>query len=223
MPSFTEENYLKAIYKLAERGTEPAVSTNAIAEVLHTRAASVSDMLRRLSEKGTVHYEKYRGVRLTEAGRRIAVQTIRKHRLWEVFLVEKLNFSWDEVHEVAEELEHLHSPVLFERLDAFLGHPAFDPHGDPIPTASGHIQPRAADLCRLADLPPATTPARVAALADTSAAFLQHLDQLGLRPGARVVVLARYPYDGTTRLRLTESGEEIVVSRTTTENVMVER
>ena len=141
MPSHTGENYLKAIYKLAEAEPDTAgVSTNRIAAALTTRAASVTDMLRRLAEKGLLNYEKYRGVQLTTEGQRLALLTIRKHRLWEVFLVQQLGFNWDEVHEVAEELEHVASPLLMRRLDAFLGHPALDPHGDPIPGEDGAIR-----------------------------------------------------------------------------------
>lgn len=221
MATFTEENYLKAIYKLAERSGKPDVSTNALAEVLQTRAASVSDMLRRLAEKGTVRYEKYRGVRLTDAGRAVAVLTIRRHRLWEVFLVEKLGFSWDEVHEVAEEMEHLNSPLLTERLDDFLGHPAVDPHGDPIPSADGHFRPRPEAQRPLAEVAPGPEPVCVAGLLDTNARFLQHLDRLGLRPGTVVIVLERFDYDGTLRVRVDDSPTETVVSRETAQKVLV--
>lgn len=226
MPTFTEENYLKAIHKLAERGGgKPDVSTTALAAALRTRAASVSDMLRRLADKGHIHYEKYRGARLTESGRAVAVQTIRRHRLWEVFLVEKLGFSWDEVHEVAEEMEHLRSDVLIERLDAFLGHPTRDPHGDPIPSAEGQFNPRPANQCALSDVAPGTAPVRVVALADTHVRFLQHLDLLGLRPGTTLTVVERYEYDGTARVRLRNdaesSGSEVMVSRETAQKVLV--
>jgi DtxR family transcriptional regulator, Mn-dependent transcriptional regulator len=221
MATFTEENYLKAIYKLAERGGKPDVSTNALAEELQTRAASVSEMLRRLAEKGTIRYEKYRGARLTEAGRAVAVLTIRRHRLWEVFLVEKLGFSWDEVHEVAEEMEHLNSAVLTERLDAFLGHPGVDPHGDPIPSADGHIRPRPAAQRPLADVAPDPVPLCVAGLLDTSARFLQHLDRLGLRPGTALTVLERFEYDGTLRVQVAGL-TELTVSRETAQKVLVQ-
>ncbi|WP_317172245.1 metal-dependent transcriptional regulator [Hymenobacter sp. BRD67] len=138
--TITEENYLKTIYKLAEVEPGQGVSTNRIAAALVTRAASVTDMLRRLAEKGLLEYEKYRGVRLTPEGRRLALLTVRKHRLWEVFLVQQLGFSWDEVHEVAEELEHVQSPLLMQRLDAFLNFPTLDPHGDPIPAEDGAMR-----------------------------------------------------------------------------------
>ena len=145
MFSFTEENYLKAIFKNSQKeGGE--VSTNSIAEELNTKAASVTDMLRKLSDKGLVNYEKYKGVTLTKAGRSIAVSTIRKHRLWEVFLCDKLNFNWDEVHEVAEQLEHINSDLLIDRLDDFLDNPKADPHGDAIPNKQG-VFPAEEQLC----------------------------------------------------------------------------
>ncbi|MFN9519494.1 MAG: metal-dependent transcriptional regulator, partial [Bacteroidota bacterium] len=122
MYSQTEENYIKAIYKLSHQ-LQGNVTTNAIAEMLQTKAASVTDMIRKLSAKKIVNYEKYRGVVLTEKGKHIAVSVVRKHRLWEVFLFEKLNFGWDEVHEIAEQLEHIHSELLTDKLDEFLGYP----------------------------------------------------------------------------------------------------
>ncbi|MEP2348492.1 MAG: metal-dependent transcriptional regulator, partial [Algoriphagus sp.] len=131
-----EENYLKAIYHLSDGGTK-SVSTNDVAAEMKTKPASVSDMLRKLGDKEVIEYRKYYGVNITEDGKKRALQTIRKHRLWEVFLVDKLQFSWDEVHEVAEELEHIQSPLLIQRLDEFLNYPKFDPHGDPIPDEFG--------------------------------------------------------------------------------------
>jgi DtxR family transcriptional regulator, Mn-dependent transcriptional regulator len=221
MATFTEENYLKAIYKLAERSGKPDVSTTALAEALQTRAASVSEMLRRLAEKGTIQYEKYRGARLTSDGRAVAVLTIRRHRLWEVFLVEKLGFSWDEVHEVAEEMEHLTSSLLLERLDAFLGHPDVDPHGDPIPSADGQFRPVATPLLPLAEVPPGAAAWCVMSLLDTSARFLQHLDRLGLRPGTALSVIERFEYDGTLRVQIA-NGPMLTVSRDTALKVLVQ-
>lgn len=134
----TEENYLKAIFHLEEENHK-MVSTNAIAEKLQTKASSVTDMIKKLAEKQLAHYIKYQGVTLTEKGKETAIEIVRKHRLWEVFLVEKLNFSWDEVHEVAEQLEHIKSKKLIQQLDLFLGSPTSDPHGDPIPDANGNM------------------------------------------------------------------------------------
>ena len=200
MPSQTEENYLKAIYKLAEAEPQTAgVSTNRIAAALATRAASVTDMLRRLADKELLNYEKYRGVQLTAEGQRLALLTIRKHRLWEVFLVQQLGFNWDEVHEVAEELEHVQSPLLMRRLDAFLGYPALDPHGDPIPAEDGAVRRPATRL--LADLGVRET-GTLAAVKNTSAPFLQYLDKVGLQLGARIEVLDKVPFDNSLEIRI---------------------
>ncbi|WP_210515279.1 metal-dependent transcriptional regulator [Hymenobacter terricola] len=200
MPSHTEENYLKAIYKLAEAEPDMAgVSTNRIAAALTTRAASVTDMLRRLAEKGLLAYERYRGVQLTAEGQRLALLTIRKHRLWEVFLVQQLGFNWDEVHEVAEELEHVQSPLLMRRLDAFLGHPALDPHGDPIPAEDGAIRRPAHRL--LADLGVGEH-GTLAAVKNTSVPFLQYLDKVGLQLGASVEVLDKVTFDNSFEIRI---------------------
>ena len=135
----SEENYLKVIYHLSQVSPK-GVNTNAIAGMLETKASSVTDMLKKLSDKDLVSYQKYQGVTLTEKGFLSAKMIVRKHRLWEVFLVDKLQFSWDEVHEIAEELEHIQSIALIDKLDAFLGHPDFDPHGDPIPNRQGEIK-----------------------------------------------------------------------------------
>ena len=138
MLTHSEENYLKAIYHLSLI-EDNGVSTNAIAQKMNTKASSVTDMIKKLSEKGFMNYQKYQGVSLTKEGKMTAKMVIRKHRLWEVFLVEKLDFSWDEVHIVAEELEHIKSEKLINKLDAFLGFPKEDPHGDPIPNAKGEV------------------------------------------------------------------------------------
>ena len=200
LPSQTEENYLKAVFKLAEAEPEtPGVSTNRIAAALDTRAASVTDMLRRLADKGLLNYEKYRGVQLTAEGRRLALLTIRKHRLWEVFLVQQLGFSWDEVHEVAEELEHVQSPLLMRRLDAFLGHPVLDPHGDPIPTEDGAMRRPAHRL--LADLN-AGERGTLSAVKNTSPPFLQYLDKVGLQLGAEVEVLDKVIFDNSLEITI---------------------
>ena len=200
MPSQTEENYLKAIYKLAEAAPDATgVSTNRIAAALDTRAASVTDMLRRLADKGLLAYERYRGVQLTPEGQRLALLTIRKHRLWEVFLVQQLGFNWDEVHEVAEELEHVQSPLLMRRLDAFLGHPALDPHGDPIPAEDGAMRRPAHRL--LADLVVGER-GTLAAVKNTTAPFLQYLDKVGLQLGAMVEVLDKVAFDNSFEIRV---------------------
>lgn len=184
MGSFTEENYLKLIYHLADRQAGE-VSTNALAEGTATKAASVTDMLRKLADKELIIYKKYQGVRLTDEGQRQALRVIRRHRLWEVFLVQTLGFGWDAIHEIAEELEHIGSEELVARLDAFLNYPQFDPHGDPIPTPTGTMPATA--YRPLADVSPGGC-VRIMGVLTHSAAFLQHLDKTGLTLGCQLTV-----------------------------------
>lgn len=216
MISQAEENYLKAIFKISEKEAK-AASTNAIAAEMQTTAASVTDMLKRLADKNFIDYEKYRGVQLTEEGNRLATALIRKHRLWEVFLVDKLGFAWDEVHDLAEQLEHVQGNSLVNRLDAFLGHPKFDPHGDPIPDAEGRWSFRQQVL--LSTLKPGDR-AAVTGVDDHSPAFLQYLDQLGLTLGAGLELLERFPYDQSLRVRRPD-GRELVLSEKVGQNLFV--
>ncbi|GAA4386752.1 metal-dependent transcriptional regulator [Hymenobacter koreensis] len=218
MPSHTEENYLKTIFKLAEAEPGMEVSTNRIAELLQTKPASVTDMLRRLGEKGLLNYQRYRGVSLTPEGRQLALLTIRKHRLWEVFLVQKLGFAWDEVHDVAEEMEHIQSPLLVRRLDAFLGFPRLDPHGDPIPAEDGGMN--RPQLQVLADLAAGAT-ASIVAVKNTAPVFLQHLSKLGLELGTPVTVLDCNAYDQSMLIRIGSSGIERMVSAEVSRNLCV--
>ena len=211
-----EENHLKAIFKIIEREEGPAL-TNAIAAAMQTTAASVTDMLKRLAEKNLIAYEKYRGVQLTAEGVRVATSLIRRHRLWEVFLTEKLGFAWDEVHDMAEQLEHVQGDDLVSRLDAFLGCPKFDPHGDPIPDADGRWTYRKQSL--LATLRPGDEGV-VTGVEDHSATFLQYLDQMGLSLEAELRLLERYPYDDSVRVR-TGDGRELVLSEKVTRNLYV--
>lgn len=206
---------MKAIFKIEEKESK-AASTNAVAAAMQTSAASVTDMLKRLAEKELIFYEKYRGVQLTEAGNQVATALIRKHRLWEVFLVNKLGFAWDEVHDMAEQLEHVQGDALITRLDTFLEHPQFDPHGDPIPDAAGRWTLRAQRL--LADLPPGTRGA-VSGVEDHSAAFLQYLDQMGLSLGTEIELLERMDYDQSVRLLI--DGQEQVLSEKVSRNLYV--
>src|SRR6187551_1601443 len=171
--TFSEENYLKSIYHLTIL-TDSEVSTNAIAEMMETKASSVTDMLKKLAEKELVIYKKYQGVSLTEKGRLSAKMIVRKHRLWEVFLVEKLGFSWDEVHDIAEQLEHIKSEKLINKLDDFLGNPTEDPHGDPIPDVNGKIIK--VEKLLLSELKANQTGICVG-VKDSSAEFLKYLDK----------------------------------------------
>lgn len=218
MLSVTEENYLKAIYKISERDGK-AAGTNAIGSELSTTAASVTDMIRRLSSKDLVHYEKYRGVSLTDEGNRLATGLIRKHRLWEVFLVEKLEFTWDKVHELAEQLEHIQSAELVERLDIFLERPKYDPHGDPIPDAEGNFAPRVQiELSKLAIQEEGT----IVGVQEDAEAFLQYLDKTGLVLGAKLKVLEKFEFDGSVLLLLNGS-EQLTVSSKICKNLFVKR
>ena len=216
MYSYTEENYIKTIYQLSNGGKE-VVSTNALAESLQTKAASVSDMLRKLSTKDIIHYEKYRGVSLTPAGTTYALQIIRKHRLWEVFLVSKLNFNWDEVHEVAEEMEHIKSELLIQRLDEFLDFPQFDPHGDPIPSAQGEINEVKQIL--ISELNPEASGV-VVGVKDTQPLFLQYLDKVGIFLGANIKVLDKSGFDNSLEI-IIESKKEIRISQEVSRNIYV--
>lgn len=217
MFSQSEENYIKAIYHLAAN-FDKGISTNAIAKKLETKASSVTDMLKKLSEKDVVVYKKYQGVRLTEFGVQTAVSIIRKHRLWEVFLVEKLNFSWDEVHEVAEQLEHIKSPKLIKELDAFLGFPKTDPHGDPIPDHEGNLQLIEKSL--LVTLNEGEKGICVG-VEDSSSEFLQFLDKQGIALGKQIEVISREPFDGSLYIKL--EGKELSISNKIANNLYIQK
>tara|TARA_B100000780_G_scaffold276893_1_gene246417 strand:+ start:757 stop:1413 length:657 start_codon:yes stop_codon:yes gene_type:complete len=193
MPSQAEENYLKAIFKLSGK-EQHSVSTNSIAEELQTKASSVSDMVKKLSEKNLVNYIKYQGVSLTKEGVVLAVHIVRKHRLWEVFLVNHLHFKWDEVHDIAEQLEHIESPELVARLDIFLEHPNYDPHGDPIPNARGEFPETTA--IPLSELK-LSSKGKVVAVEIDEPSFLKYLDKLNISIGTQVVVLEFNDFDNS--------------------------
>ena len=196
--SHTEENYLKAIFKISA-AKDKLASTNEISRCLNVRAASVSDMLKRLSKKKLIRHEKHRGVSLTKAGQKFAIHLVRKHRLWEVFLVNKLGLAWEEVHDIAEELEHIESPKLIDRLDAFLGYPSFDPHGDPIPDAAGKFTQR--EQVPLSELPLNTT-ASVVGVTEHSAGFLKYLNEIQIQVGRRIRILERQSYDKSIKVKI---------------------
>ncbi|PZX56986.1 DtxR family iron (metal) dependent repressor [Algoriphagus ratkowskyi] len=210
-----EENYLKAIYHLSDGGTK-SVSTNDVAAEIKTKAASVSDMLRKLGEKEVIEYRKYYGVNITEEGKKRALQTIRKHRLWEVFLVDKLQFAWDEVHEVAEELEHIQSPLLIQRLDEFLNYPKFDPHGDPIPDEFGDVRARPRVALIEMDI---NQTGQIVAVKDSSAAFLKYLDKVGAYIGARIKVLDKVEFDGSMEI-LVDQKKTLFMSKDVAANIL---
>ncbi len=216
MLSFAEENYLKTIYHLSGQDVGD-VSTNAIAEALTTKPASVTDMIRKLSNKRLINYRKYHGVSITEKGKKAALGIIRKHRLWEVFLVDKLKFNWDEVHEVAEQLEHIKSPLLIQRLDEFLNFPKYDPHGDPIPNEHGEFQikPKVA-LSNMA----INSTGIIVAVNDSNALFLQYLDKIGAYLGAKVRVLDKIEFDNSLEIKI-DNSRTVFISKEVSENILV--
>jgi len=216
MHSFTEENYLKTIHYLATR-QEGEVTTNSLAEMTATKAASVSDMLRKLADKNLIHYKKYQGVRLTEEGERLALKVIRRHRLWEVFLAEKLGFGWDQVHEMAEELEHIRSEELVEKLDAFLGYPQFDPHGDPIPDPAG-LMPEIT-YQKLSEMAVGSD-VQIMGVMEHSPEFLQHLDKTGLTLGCRIRVEELNAFDKSISVRIS-GGRTLFISYEVARNLLV--
>jgi DtxR family Mn-dependent transcriptional regulator len=211
-----EENYLKAIYHLSEGGKK-GVSTNDVSAEMKTKPASVSDMLRKLGEKEVIEYRKYYGLHITEEGKKLALQTIRKHRLWEVFLVEKLKFSWDEIHEVADELSFVKSRVLIQRLDEYLGFPKFDPHGDPIPDEYGDVRARPRQLLNELDL---GSTGQIVAVKDSSPAFLRYLDKVGAYIGARIKVMDKTEFDGSVEI-LVDNKKSIFMSKDVAGNILV--
>ncbi len=198
MFSQSEENYLKAMYHL-EAISENGISTNAIANKLATKASSVTDMVKKLADKNVLIYKRYQGVTLTNLGRKSAIEIIRKHRLWEVFLVDKLNFSWDEVHDVAEQLEHIKSPKLVDELDAFLQFPKHDPHGDVIPDKNGNLHPTKKQL--LSSLTVNEIGICVG-VKDSSSEFLQFLDKQEIALGDKITILEKEPFDDSFFIKI---------------------
>lgn len=204
--TLSEEDYIKAIYHLG-KGENTKVSTNAIAEQMATKPSSVTDMVRKLSEKGLVNYKKYMGVSLTEYGQTVALSIVRKHRLWEVFLVEKLDFSWDEVHEVAEQLEHIKSEKLVDRLDKHLGFPQVDPHGDPIPSKKGEFKKAVKKVLNEVSI---GTSGVCVGVKDSSPPFLKFLDKNNIALGDTIQVLGKEEFDNSLYIRI--KGSDIHIS-----------
>ena len=213
----SEENYLKAIYSLEERHSG-AISTNDLAEVMETKASSVTDMIKRLSEKKLISYKKYQGCTLTEEGKKTALRTIRKHRLWEVFLVEKLNFGWDEVHDIAEQLEHIRSTELTDKLESFLDFPKFDPHGDPIPNKDGEMHYHN-NTCKLSELL-VDNQAIVIGVDDGSPSFLQYLDRHNIQIGSKIQLKEKFEFDGSASVVI--DGKELNLSHTAMVKITVQ-
>jgi DtxR family transcriptional regulator, Mn-dependent transcriptional regulator len=212
----TEENYIKSIFHLSEDGDEN-ISTNDIAKAVNAKAASVTDMLKKLKQKSIITYEKYQGVRLTKEGERIAKSIVRKHRLWEVFLVEKLGYSWDKIHDIAEQLEHIRSEEMIDKLDKFLGFPKLDPHGDPIPDASLRIKSQKQVV--LAKLKKGDK-GKVAGVKDSSAKFLQYLDSVSIRLGSELEIKEIYEFDGSMVIRI-DKKQQSTISQLAALNILI--
>jgi DtxR family Mn-dependent transcriptional regulator len=217
MQTLAEENYLKSIYKLSGV-KEKSVSTTSIADDLKSKASSVTDMLQKLADKKLINYKKYQGVTLTRKGNKIAVNIIRKHRLWEVFLVEKLNFKWDEIHEIAEQLEHIKSEKLIEKLDDFLGKPEFDPHGDPIPDKDGNIKEHQEVLLSHCEVGEKGT---IVGLKDQNTDFLQYLESVQLLINSNFTILKKYKYDQSMMVEVKK--KEVMVSHQVSQLIFVRK
>ncbi len=216
MISLAEENYLKAIFSLSQ-SDELKASTNAIAERLSTKASSVSDMLRKLKQKGLIHYEKYQAVELSPEGEKIAIAIIRKHRLWEHFLVEKLNFGWDEVHDIAEQLEHINSPKLTDELDRFLGFPSFDPHGDPIPNKNGVFPTR---FSKTLDQLAISSTAIITGVKDHRPSFLNFLEEINIKLGVEVNIISKREFDGSLEIKI--NSNTVNISKEVSANLFIQ-
>ncbi|MBS0027878.1 metal-dependent transcriptional regulator [Chitinophaga sp. 22321] len=213
--SVAEENYIKSIYKLQEG--DNAVTTNALAYELDTKPASVTDMAKKLKDKQMIGYEKYQGITLSPEGRKAALQIVRRHRLWECFLVDKLSFSWEEVHELAEELEHVRSEKLINRLSEFLGNPVIDPHGDPIPDANGKLaKPRPQTSLDQANARRLV----VTAVTDQSTSLLAFLNAKGIKLGTQLEIIAHYEYDNSIEIKLRHQ-PAITISEQVSKHIMV--
>lgn len=213
--SIAEENYLKTIYHL--QNTSGIVATNDLAMALHTAPASITDMLKKLSKKGLVSYKAYYGCTLTATGTENALSIVRRHRLWEYFLSQKLGFSWEEVHEIAEELEHVSNEKLINKLDAFLGFPRTDPHGDPIPDARGKIfQPRQVSLATLSEKKIAI----VTQIGNQSPQVLEMLDEKNISIGSRIQVIKKYPFDESMEVR-TDNKHQSYLTKELSQNIFI--
>lgn len=216
MPTISVENYLKTIYHLEQRHGG-RVKTKSIAERLEISLPSVTSMLKSLGQEELVDYRRYKGVRLSERGRQLALKVIRKHRLVELFLVQTLEYSWDEVHAEAERLEHAVSDELAARIERYLAYPRFDPHGDPIPTAEGEVlESRAVPLEQV--MPGSRV--RVERVLEQDPAVLRYLEQVGMTPGQRAQVTQVLPFDGQMFVQLDGAGQ-LPLSQELTSRILV--
>lgn len=217
MLSIAEENYIKRLLYLSlENASGDGVGTNELATGLQVKPSTANDMLKKLRQKELIEYEKYGKIHLTELGRKIGLEIIRKHRLWETFLYEKLDFTWDEVHEVAEQLEHIQSEKLVEKLDKFLGFPKFDPHGDPIPNQAGEMEVLAKRM--LADVAVGSL-CKMVAVKDNSAVFLNYVVELGLGINNQIEVVSKQHFDDSMEILI--NGKINRVSKKFAQNIYV--
>ena len=217
MLSQTEENYLKAIYSIGLH-TGKSVSTNNIAKELHTKASSVTDMIQKLSDKKLINYKKYQGAHLTSEGKEIAVRIVRKHRLWEVFLVNNLNYAWDEVHDLAEQLEHIKSDTLIDKLEEYLEFPTHDPHGDPIPDKDGNIEHHKNVMLSSVEV---EKTCKVIGVKDSSSEFLKYLDSKNIQLGGLIKVISKEVFDNSITIEINQ--QIISISHQISKNLFVKK
>jgi len=217
MLSQAEENYLKAIYTIGLSNSK-IVNTTIISKNMETKPSSVTDMIKKLAEKKLIDYEKYKGVSLTQSGKKNAVEIVRKHRLWEVFLVNKLQYNWDEVHELAEQLEHIKSSSLVDRLDAFLEYPKHDPHGDPIPDENGNVALHKKVM--LFSIEKNET-CIIIGVKDSSSAFLKFLDSVNIKLGSVLKVISKETFDNSMIIQT--NGSQLSISHQISKNLYVKK
>jgi DtxR family Mn-dependent transcriptional regulator len=215
MNSQSEEDYLKAVYHLQKESK--SVSTNAIASYLDMKPSSISDMLKKLADKKYINYLKYKGTSLTKKGKKIALKIIRKHRLWETFLVDKLCFSWAQVHSIAEQLEHIHSEELIDKLDEFLNFPKYDPHGDPIPAKDGNIEKLNQKL--LIELSK-NEKGIITGVKKGTPSLLNYLDQQKIKLGDTIEVIEIIEFDGSYSIKINQ--RKIILSEKISKNLLLE-
>lgn len=218
MLSTSEENYLKAIYKIGQMNAGHPVLTNTISAELGTTAASVTDMVKKLADKKFLTHEKYYGVILSKEGQKTALDLLRRHRLWETFLHNNLGFGWEEVHELAEQLEHIQSKKLTDRLDAFLGHPKFDPHGDPIPNEQGSFTYR--NQITLNSIQEVGKKLIMIAVKNQDVDFLKYLNNIQLKPGAVLEIVSIGEYDRSYKIRINQKEETVLTFQVANEIIV---
>ena len=216
MLTTSEENYLKTIYNLSESGKNQ-VSTNSVSKFLKTKPSSVTDMIKKLSAKKLLYHKKYKGTNISSNGKKLAIQIIRKHRLWEVFLFEKLDFKWDEVHKIAEELEHITNEKLIDKLDKYLKYPKIDPHGDPIPNKDGKIDIK--PKIKLSNLL-INNKCNVSKVNDENGNLLEYLNKIKIHIGSKIKVLDIIEFDKSIEIEI-DSKNKVFISNRVAENILV--